>query len=243
MVFYDTSNKYNSLYHDSLFRLGIDRDDTTTYPIADFTRSANNWYRRVNSWIWQSTGEWEYDDSNLTDLPIAVCDLVASQTDYTIPSTAQKIDRVEVKDDGSDWHKLIPMDKSELPDTALTEFEETAGLPVYYDVVGNSLFLYPAASSTETTLASGLKLYFSRDVDQFTTSDTTMSPGFVKNFHEIISIGSAIDFATLIGDLTRYNQLKSTLNELVTELKQFYGSRHRELRPRINRRYKTNKRT
>ena len=69
MQFNNTTNQYLSLYHNTLFNLGIDRSDTTTYPIEDFTRSANNWYRRVNSWIWQVTGEWEYDDSNYTNLP------------------------------------------------------------------------------------------------------------------------------------------------------------------------------
>ena len=56
MQFNNSTDTYLSLYHNTLFSLGIDRNDTTTYPIADFTRNANNWYRRVNAWIWQ--GNW-----------------------------------------------------------------------------------------------------------------------------------------------------------------------------------------
>ena len=113
MQFNNTTNQYLSLYHNTLFNLGIDRTDTTIYPIEDFTRNANNWYRRVNSWIWQVTGEWEYDDSNYTNLPEATANLVNGQRDYELPSTAQKIDRVEVLDNSGNSQKLTPIDKSQ----------------------------------------------------------------------------------------------------------------------------------
>ena len=52
------------------------------------------------------TGEWEYDDSNYTNLPEATADLVDGQRDYELPSTAQKIDRVEVLDNALNSQKL-----------------------------------------------------------------------------------------------------------------------------------------
>ncbi|HOC98002.1 MAG TPA: hypothetical protein PKK80_03105 [Bacilli bacterium] len=244
MYIYDTTNPYLSLYHDTLFKLGISRSNTTNYPLADFIRSANNWYRRVNSWIWNATGEWEYDDSNYTNLPVATADLETTsgseQQDYELPSTAQKIDRIEIKDSNGDWYKLKPINKEEVK-SAMSEFYETAGKPVYYDLVGRSIILYPKPSADEVTSTAGIKCYFSRDVDEFTTSDTTQAPGFVENFHEIISIGAAIDYSNTY-DQTRLNVLLSNLEKLKEELEQFYGSRHRELRPKIRRKYNNNKR-
>lgn len=242
MQFNSVSTPSNSLYHDCLFKLGIDRTDTTTYPIADFTRSANNWYRRVNSWIWKATGEWEYDDSNYTDLPIATTTLVDGQQDYGIPSTAQKIDRIEVLDAAGDGHKLTPIDKSQYPNTAMTELEETDGLPQMYDMVGNSIMLYPAPATASVTESAGLRIYFTREISEFLVTDTTKEAGFVDNFHEIISIGSALDFSTIVGDQNKVNELKTNLNKLQEELQQFYGSRERELKPRIRRKYNNNKR-
>lgn len=240
MQIYNTTNKEKSLYHDCLFKLGLDRSDTTTYPLVDFIRSANNWYRMTNSLIWQSTGEWEYDDSNYADLPFATCLLVAAQQDYQIPSYAQKIDRIEVKDINGDWQKLIPIDKTQLTNTALLEFESDNGLPKHYDMVGSSVFLYPAPSATTTTLIDGLKVYFSRDISEFLITDTTKEAGFVEDFHEIISIGSALDFPSISTE--KKNDLKAQLEKLQKNLKQFYGSREREMRPTIKRRYNTNKR-
>lgn len=240
MQIYNTSAPQNSIYHDCLFKLGIVRTDTTQYPLADFIRSANNWYRRVNSWIWNVSGEWEYDDSNFIDFPIATTTIVDEQQDYELPSTAQKIDRIEIKDINGDWYKLKPFNK-EMTDTAMSEFYETAGKPVYYDLVGRSIILYPKPSTDEVTASAGLKAYFSRDIDEFTTSDTVQAPGFVENFHEIISIGAAIDYSNTY-DQTRLNILLSNLEKLKEELEQFYGSRHRELRPQIKRKYNNNKR-
>ena len=240
MQFYNASTPSISLYHDCLFRLGIDRTDTSIYPIADFTRAANNWYADVNTWIWQASGEWDYDDTNYIDLPIATADLVNNQQDYSLPTNIQKIDRVEVKDVSGDWHKLIPIDQSELPTTALTEFEEDAGLPIYYDVSGNSLMLYPKPATASVTISQGLKLYFSREIDKFTVSDTTKEAGFLENFHKLISIGSALDFPAISSEV--YTKLSNLIEGGKKDIKQFYGTRNRELKPRINFKYNKNKR-
>jgi hypothetical protein len=229
-----------SIYHNTLFSLGLSETDTTTYPVNDFIRSANNWYRRVNSWIWQVTGEWEYDDSNYTDLPVATTTLVDGQYDYSIPSTAQKIDRAEVLDKAGDAHKLIPIDKSQV-NIAMTELEQNPGLPKYYDVLGRSLLLYPTPATDSITTTAGLKLYFSRDIDEFAVSDVSGVPGFSEDFHEMISVGAAIDFAELVGDTNRATSLNNRMASLKEDLKKFYGSNEREMMPNIKPNYRKHK--
>ncbi len=239
MYLYDTTNTYLSLYHDTLFKLGISRTNTTQYPLADFVRSVNNWSRRVDSWIWKNTGEWEYDDSNYANLPFATTTVVDKQYDYQLPSTAKKVDRVEMKDINGNWYKLKPFNK-EMTETAMSEFYETAGKPIYYDLVGMSILLYPKPDTAQITATAGLKCYFSRDIVEFTLTDTTASPGFDDNFHELLSIGAAIDYSNVI-DQGRLTILNKQLESLKEELEQFYGSRHRELRPQIKRKYNKNK--
>src|SRR3990167_10070724 len=98
MQFNDTSTR-TGLIQDCEDLLGMTAATIsgTTATLQMFTRYINGWYRKTVSWIWQATGDWEWDDTNLTDLPIATTTLVASQQDYALPSTAQKILRVEVK--------------------------------------------------------------------------------------------------------------------------------------------------
>lgn len=230
----DTTN-YNGLLQDTRFILGIEVTDTTTYPIKSNVRNINSWYRRANSWIWEATGDWEYDDSNWTNLPIATTDLVADQQDYELPSTAQKLDRVEVLNSNGDYILLKPFDKSMITDQSMSEYLETAGLPEYYDMVGHSIFLYPKPSASYVTTTDGLKAYFSRDIDEFAITDTTTEPGFADNFHRILSMGAAYDYvlAYVPVDTNRMQALRAEINLMKDELQRFYSSRHRNFKTKI----------
>lgn len=233
MKFNDSSNKEVSLYHHTLFLLGLANDDTTSYPVdAEFTRAANKWLRKVSTWIWQSSGTWEYDDRNETDYPIATTTLVDGQQDYTLPSTVHKIDRVEVKDNAGNFRQLIPLDKTQI-NTALSEFQETDGLPRFYDLVGYSLFLYPAPASGSVTTSSGLKIYFSRGIHVFETTDTTAVPGFDDLFHDLISTGAAIEYCIRNNMDEKKKMLDEELQIGIRDLQEHYGNRHRDMSLRI----------
>lgn len=123
----------------------------------------------------------------------------------------------------------------------MDEFCNAAGMPKYYDVLGRSLLLYPSPSAAETTLSNGIKLYFSRDIHEFQTTDTSAVPGFIEDFHEMISIGAAIDFAETVGDYNRSTTLNNKMKAFKEDLVKYYGSNHRELMPNIAPNYKKHK--
>ena len=200
-----------------------------------FTRLINERLKKVNSLIWKATGTWEYDDSNQTDLPIATTDLVDGQQDYSLPSYVQKIMRVEVLDSDGNARALTQIDQSEISQ-ALTEYHEDAGLPTAYDLIGGSIFLYPKPSSSYVTLTNGLKIYFSRDVVEFNSTATNTEPGFVENFHRMLSIGASLDYCTgfLSDDQTRIITLQNMWNDYKEELLQFYGSRNQAKKLKIS---------
>lgn len=241
MYINDSSNKAQSIYHNVLFSLGLENTDTTTYPVDDFIRSINNWYRRVNQWVWNVTGEWEFDDSNYTTLPSAKADLVDGQTDYLLPSYAQKIDRVQIKDINCNWIKVNPIDKSQIG-SAVEEFYKTKGKPLYYDMVGRSFNLYPAASSTECitgTGTKGLEIFFSREINEFASTDTTASPGFNEDFQEILICGAIIDFPGV--EEKKKAEMINRIKEIKGEAESFYGSNQREEKPHIKPKYSRRK--
>jgi hypothetical protein len=237
MVFNDVSSSAG-LVQDADFWIGT---DATKYPLKDKTRSANEWLRKAATWIWQSTGDWEFDDTNQTTLPVAVRDLADLQQDYTLPTSAFKIDRCEVMDSDGNYQLVTPMDKSQVSGESMTEFNEIAGLPRYYDLVGDSLILYPKPSADNTTLTDGIKLYLSRDISTFSTTDTTKVPGFMPYFHRIISVGMAIDYAVAKGMRDKASILKKMIygdptvgdQGLKGELKEAYGSRHRNFKNKV----------
>lgn len=228
------SEKHNSLYHYTLYLLGLDSSDTTSLPVVDFIRSANSWLRRLVFLIWKSSAQWEWDDSNQTDLPIATTDLVADQQDYSLPSTAIDVQRVEVLDDDGNYQPLVQFDKSQVSDIALTEYYETAGLPIFYDIIGSSLFLYPKPSSTDVTTTDGLKLYLARDIDAFTTTDTSQEPGIQPWFHPYISYGGAKDYAISKNlDANKVSLIDTEIVRYEVAIKEHAVKRNKDFKTRI----------
>lgn len=205
--------------------------DTVTYPLKDKARNINTWYRNAVSWIRETNSNWQYDDSNLSDLPIFTTALVNTQQDYELPSTAQKVERVEILDDDNDYQVLTPIDKEQITDESLSEFEEIAGEPEYYDLFGRSIMLYPKPGTGFITTTNGLKVYVARDIDSFTSTDTTQEPGFASNFHRILSLGGAFDFEE---DPTRKNYFLAQIKELKVGIKEFYSTRNRSYITKIN---------
>jgi len=224
MEFNYNTNK-DSLYDDVDYLCG---STSATYPILDKRRNIYNAYTDVSRLIWEVAYGWQYDDSNRTDLPIAQTTLVHGQQDYSIPTNAQRLERVEVKTSGGDWVKLRNIDSRNIS-TAIDEFEETDGLPIYYDMIGRSIMLYPTPSSAYCTMTSGLQVVVSRDVSAF-ASASTAEPGFARPFHRLLSLGAAIDFTRDPSEQKRLVQMKDRLEK---GLIRFYSKREEEGKTRI----------
>jgi hypothetical protein len=242
MEFNDETN-YQGISQDARQLVGLAVNDTTSLPTSTILRSVNAMYKKVNQKIWENTGLWEYDDSNYTDFPTATTDLVDLQQDYQLPSTAQKIDRVEVMDNSGIYRKLYPIDKSMVQGQAMSEFQDpegVGGMPIYYDMVGNSIMLYPKPATAYITTTKGLKLYFTREIHEFTITDTNSEAGFLDDFHRILSYGAAYDYSIIAGLTERETQYEKQITDMMSSIESFYGMRHRELKPKIRPRIQSN---
>lgn len=199
-------------------------DTTTKYSTADITVSANRALDRAVGLIRQSEGRWQWDDSNNTDLPIATTGLVADQQDYSLDATHYRIERIEVKDTSGNWTKVQPIDKADLFDTSITDFLSGGGTPTYYDKVGNSIFLYPTPSYTQS---ASLKVFYERGPSYFTTSDTTKTPGINALFHRLIPLWCAYDYA-FINQMEIKKDLEKEIFKIESELQEYYSQRDRD---------------
>lgn len=200
--------------------------DSTSYPIADKTRRVNIALDEVVSIILEADGRWEFDGSNLTDLPIATTTLVDAQQDYAFASELLMLERVEVKDSTGTYHKLIPISQSDI-DVALTEYKSSDGMPTHYDKIGNSIFLYPAPATASVTVSQGLKVYFKRNVDKFTTADTTQAPGFASPFHSILAYMASIPYCMTYKQ-DRVGMYENKVLQIKDSIKSFYSRRSKD---------------
>lgn len=203
LQFSDTSSSKNGLIQECEFNLfgSYGTISGNTSNLATFTRLINNALNRVAGLIMQSDGRWQWDDNNQTDFPISTTNLVTTagseQQDYTLSVEFLKILRVEVKNAVGDWVILDPIDQADLYNQSLTDFLKSAGMPKYYDKVGNSIFLYPKPLAASVTASSGLKVFYQRPPSYFTTTDTTKVPGISSLFHRLIALIASRDYAAV----------------------------------------------
>ena len=205
--------------------------NTTSYTAATLLRRINQAYEDVVGFILGCDGLWQFDDTNYTSIPIATTDLVASQNDYTFNSAHLEIEGVSVLDNAGIWYKLSPIDISQMGEDP-AEFMKNDGLPMYYDKQGSSLLLYPAPAAGNVTLTAGLKVFFKRTADNFTSAQVTTGtkePGFVSTCHMILAYKAALPYCDLYK--------KSMVQFLIAEIKDFenklaehYGRREQDRR-------------
>lgn len=219
MQFNDTTND-TGIVQDIYWLTGT---NTTSYPLKDVARNVNRWYYKAIVAQMHSNREWQIDDSNFTTYPIATTTLVATQKDYILPTDLLKLQKVFVKDTEGNYQPLNPIDAQKRTQDITEEFE-TDGIPQYYDVLGDSIFIYPAPATGSVTLNAGLKLLYSRDFDAFTVADTTQEPSIPEPYHRILSFGASYDWFLARGD-SRATPIRGEAEALLQELMGFNRDR------------------
>lgn len=228
MQFNESSNN-TGIVQDVNFICGT---DSTSFPVADIARLSNRWYYKAVTDIFMADHRWIYDDSNQTNLPIVTTTLVDGQQDYTLPTGHLQIHAVEVLDNGGNWHRLTQKTVQEQTST-VTDYQTSDGLPREYYFIGNSIFLEPAPASGNVTTTNGLKFIITREIDAFTAADTTQEPGFDEPFHRIIPLGVSYEWLLINGDQKKADRIRSELEQMRTELKNYYRAKNRDVKTRF----------
>lgn len=200
--------------------------DSVKFPIEDKTRIINRWYEREAGRILETDGRWQFDDTNFTTLPIATTNLVSGQQDYSFAVRFLRIDRMEIQDTNGNWRWLQPLDQNDVRRQSLTELGNQTGVPLNYDKLADSVFLYPRPNYNAT---SGLKAYFQRSADLFATTDTTKEPGFASIFHKLLCLGPAVEYAKANGlNNAKISMYEKEIEIMENDLKEFYGKRSKD---------------
>lgn len=233
MVFNDTTNRKGIIQEiEKNTDLGIGYISGNTDRMKDFTADVNVVGSEVFALIYLLCGNWQYDDSNYTDLPQAVTDLVSGNDKYLIPETALTIQRLEYKDSSGNWNVLTPITKEQITG-AVDEFFKDNGNPQYYRVLNGTVELFPAPNFSTS---GGLKIYFDRANVDFSPSDTTKKPGFDSFLHDIIPVKTAIKWydrkQSTHPNLSRLLVREQKLEALLTK---HYSRRFRDKKPVIGR--------
>lgn len=188
-----------------------------------FTRTANQVMRELLAIILKVTGPWQFDDSNQTTLPSATQNLTATR-DYPAPPEGLRISKVLVQDQGGMWHEVKPSPE-DVTDTTLT------GIPEFYYLTGTTIRF----DRTPTVpVVGGMKVYFDRDMVNFTTASTTQEPGFASHLHYAVVVGDCYYYlASMKAGSAEAREMDKRYTAWKALVEEHFTNRHKDFEPQI----------
>lgn len=213
--------------------------DETVYSSALRLIDINIWLHKVQSMIFTSMDEVDFDDKNYTDYPELTTVLVDSQRDYTIPDSEKviSIKRVDISYNGVDYYRANPIDTGEMyqglgPATDATQQSKTDQLfpktAPRYDCAYNSVFIYPRPDASDVANGGKIFIEWNRELQEFTSAELTAGtkvPGFDTEFHAILAYGPAYEFLLGTGQNVDTTYVAKSLQDLEARLIATYGKK------------------
>jgi len=223
MQFSDTTS-YNGIIQEieKITDLGLTAISGDATRLKQFTVDINSEMSNIWFAIFQSCNGWIFDDSNQTDLPQGTVNLVSGTYRYALPTGALTIERVECKDSGGNWQLVEPYvaDKARV---AISDMNLTGGSPQFYRLIGDTMELYPSPNYAST---GGLKVYFTRGMSSFASTDTTKTPGFAGIFHKLVPLGVSVNWLKIKQpNSVSLPNLEAEYVRRMNDLKEFYATR------------------
>lgn len=233
MVYSDTSNKDGLLQDcESLCSLGDAGITGNATLKSKFTGWLNNSYGKVAMAILTVDKNWRWDDFNYGPssneaFPVATATLESGSRDYILPratnsanqSTLWKVYKVRIKDIDGEWYDIVPLGTDD------DETDNGSGVPTKYRLLANSIRLSDPPLTGKVTLTAGIQVWFQREFDKFTTSDTTQQPGFISAYHYLLPLEASANYLLPI-DQSKAAGYLTLFNDGLEKLKQSYAQRN-----------------
>lgn len=210
--------------------------------LADFTADVNMALDAIWGIIGQSCGTWSLDDTNYTDYPFIVANLVSGQRDYPFlvdgdGNLILDVFRVMVADPTATFHEIYPVDQKtttshtgNVPNTdSFINGLNATGTPTRYDKTGNSVFLDVIPNYN---MNGGIQMFVNREASYFLTSDTIKKPGFSGLYHEYLALRPSYQYASVKG-FANAMDLKNQMDILAAQCSQYYSNREKDAPKRL----------
>lgn len=243
MVFNDTTNLNGAIQDCESWLFGNNYGSISgnNDMLKTFTKLLNQGLDETHAVLFQTDGVWQYDDRNYTDITVAKTNLADSQSLYTLDSSHLIIEGVEVMDSAGNFYPIKQKDYRKIRETGQSEseFYETDGKPIFYDIQGSTLKLYPAPKTSDVTLTQGLKVIFKREADYFTYTDTTKEFGIPRTFHDLPVLFGCGRFAKQNQMTEKSRELDALIQKRSQEFKNFINRRNADRKLRVRPAYRS----
>jgi len=201
-----------------------------TYSLKAKTARVNIALDRFFSIALEEDADWQFDDTNNTDFPIGVANLVSGQQDYSFASELLMVTKVLVKDSAGNWLELLPVDQDQKASRNIWTLPTgNSGIPFRYDLFANSILLDPIPNYNST---NGLKVVFARNGSKFVSTDTTKAPGIPSLFHPYLCQYASLPFL-IEKKLPQKNDVAQQIQIGEESIKDFMANRNKTKRTKI----------
>lgn len=234
MVFSDTTTKLGLIQDcEFLINAGDGGISGNSVLLAQFVRNINAWLHKATTLILNSQDDWEFDDlNNTSNFPVGTTPMVAGQRAYVLPASLKvlKVQRVDLTYDGSTYYRATPFDTGSTGismgnDTKTDQFFNLT--EPRYDLLGNSIWIYPAPTAAQVAAGGLVRLEFLREASEFTASDTTKEPGLDEPFHRLLSLGASLDYA-MAKNMPIAPNLGTMVQDYEQRLLTYYGKKNND---------------
>lgn len=231
MIYNDPTDK-QGVVQDTLFLLG-NAVTLNDYKIEDITRNANVHFFTIWQIIFESYNGYKFLDTNLAELGnVMYSDIPFSSGDKTIdlPEEALTVNGVWIQLTSGSWQKLQPMTEEQFLQRggeSTFDTDNISGVPIYYRLFGNKVVFLDKPNFNGTA-----RVYFDESISKFAIDDTDVVPGFVEQFHRMLSIGAALDYAASHDSLSsKVPGLTQNWLDYEQRLRKFYSKRWQDRTP------------
>jgi len=216
--------------------------DSTSYPSTTLLRRINSSIETIVGKIIEVCRYFPFDDENYSNIAEATVTLSEGVSKYTITDRFLTILEVKVKDTNGRWNIVEPV--PQFSDDNIVETDEaSSGLPSKYRMVGRTIFLRLAPTSTSVTLTSGLLIKYTRTSYKVTASDLstgTLVIGLPTIYHSLIAKMSALPYNKLYHP-ERVPQLERDIMIETKDCVDFFSNRLKDKNNRLEARIESNK--
>lgn len=182
-------------------------------------RGMNKAQTKIVNLIMQNDTLSQWDDRNWQDLPEGFLNITSGQIDYNLSEDENFADilsivKVYIKTTASG------IGYEELPKAGKNYTDPTqTGIPSSYRISGRSIMFDVVPNYTST---NGLRVQFIRMPQEISVSDTTKEVGIPSNFHHLLALMTAYDYARA-KRMDNRNDILNEINEEMASLGLFVG--------------------
>ena len=197
--------------------------------LAEFAAEVNEAIDDFWAYILTQSGKWRLDDSNHSNNPELLINIVSGTREYTIFEDSSSNDTLEIfkvfilpSATATQYQEVYPFDPNTQEGVdGFTNGLNQQGQPTYYDLKAMKIGfdLIP-----DYSVNNGIKILISREGSYFVYNDTTKKPGVPGIFHKYFYLKPAKNYAR-IHSLESYDKINGELKELEELMVRYFGNR------------------